>query len=437
MECAVVVLSHRKTQTMILDTSSQDTALSAPKWQQSKRIGIWGGTALIGIIAAVLMLTAWRSTSGSVNMSRLRIAAVTHGTLIRDASVNGKIIAAVSPTLYSSAIGTVNLKVKAGDNVKKGDVLAELDSPDITEAQKREQSNYEQLINEVARQRILADKQKLLAQRDADQAEIERIAAERAYQRIESAGVIGVVSKNDYLKAQDALKSAEIRSRHARAATKLENDDVELELKSKISQLDRQKIALSYAQRRVDALQLHAPVDGFIGTLSVSNRTVVPANTSIMTLVDLSQLEVEVEIPEAYMADLGIGMHAEIIIGDSKFAGTLSSISPEVANNQVLARIRFDGAQPTGLRQSQRVAARLLIEEKPNVVIVQRGPFLEQLGGRFAYVMNNGIAERRAIKIGATSVTSVQIVDGLKEGDQVVIAGSDAFENAAKVAVNN
>jgi HlyD family secretion protein len=422
---------------MIRDTSSQDATVAAPKWQQSRRLGLWGGLALVCIIAAVLMLSAWRSSSQSVNMSRLRIAPVTHGTLVRDASVNGKIIAAVSPTMYSSAIGTVSLKVKAGDNVKKGDVLAELDSPDITEALKREQSTYELLVDEVARQKILAQKQKLLAQRDADQAEIERISAERAYQRIENAGIIGVVAKNDYLKAQDALKSAEIRSKHAQAATTLENEDVDLELKSKVSQLERQKIALAYAQRRVDALQLRAPVDGFIGTLSVSNRTVVPANTPIMTLVDLSQLEVEVDIPEAYVGDLGIGMHAEIYVGEKKVPGTLSSISPEVANNQVLARIRFDGDQPTGLRQSQRVTARLLIEEKPNVTMVQRGPFLEQFGGKFAYVMNNGIAERRPIKVGASSVTSVQIIEGLKEGDQVVIAGSDAFENANRVSINN
>ncbi|PRC94619.1 efflux RND transporter periplasmic adaptor subunit [Solimicrobium silvestre] len=422
---------------MIRDTSSQDSVITASQWQKHKRLGLWGAGTAVFIVAAVVMLTAWRSSSQSVNMSRLRIAAVSHGTLVRDASVNGKIIAAISPTLFSSAIGTVTLKVKAGDTVKKGDVLAELESPDITEALKREQSSYEQLEDEVARQKILANKQKLLAQRDADQAEIERISAERAYQRIENAGVIGVVSKNDFLKAQDALKSAEIRSKHAAAAAGLENEDVQLELKSKVSQLDRQKIALGYAQRRVDALQLRAPVDGFIGTLSVSNRTVVAANVPLMTLVDLSQLEVEVEIPETYVADLGLGMNAEISIGDSKVMGKLSSMSPEVANNQVLARIRFDGAQPTGLRQSQRVTARLLIEEKPNVMLVQRGPFLEQLGGRAVYVVNNGIAEKRSIKIGATSVTSVQILEGLKDGDQVVIAGSDAFENANRVSINN
>jgi len=422
---------------MIRDTSSQDNLISAPKWQQPKRIGLWGGGALVGIVAAVLLLTAWRGTSQSVNSSRLRIATVTHGTLVRDASVNGKIIAAVSPTLYSSAAGTVTLKVKAGDNVKMGDVLAELDAPDISEALKREQSTFEQLQDEVARQRILADKQKLLAQRDADQAEIDRIAAQRAYDRIEHAGVIGVVSKNDFLKAQDTLKSAEIKSKHAQAATMLEKEDVDLELKTKISQMERQKIALGYAQRRVDALQLRAPVNGFIGMLSVSNRTVVPANTAVMTLVDLSQLEVEVEIPESYVSDLGIGVHAEIDIGGNKVMGTLSSISPEVVNSQIMARVRFDGNQPGGLRQSQRVTARLLIEEKPNVMMVQRGPFLEQLGGRFAYVMNNGVAEKRPIKIGASSVTSVQILEGLKDGDQVVVTGSDAFNNAERISINN
>jgi len=98
--------------------------------------------------------------------------------------------------------------------------------------------------------------------------------------------------------------------------------------------------------------------------------------------------------------------------------------------------VRFDGRQPPGLRQSQRVSARLLIEEKPNALIVQRGPFVESEGGRFAYVMENGTAVRRPIQTGATSVTAVEILAGLKEGDKIVIAGTDTFENAARVSVN-
>ena len=162
----------------------------------------------------------------------------------------------------------------------------------------------------------------------------------------------------------------------------------------------------------------------------------MPANAALMTLVDLRQLDVELEIPESYVQDLGLGMKSEIVAGDVKGMGTIVAISPEVIRNQVLARVRFDGAQPAGLRQSQRVQARLLIDERPNALIVPRGPFVEAHGGKYAYVMEDGFAVRRPIRLGGTSVGTVQIAEGVKVGDRVVIAGSEDFENAPKVKVN-
>ena len=154
-------------------------------------------------------------------------------------------------------------------------------------------------------------------------------------------------------------------------------------------------------------------------------------------MVDLSKLEVELEVPETYVADIGLGMSAEINVGTGTATGKLSALSPEVVKNQVLARVRFNGAQPAGLRQNQRITARLLIDEKPNTLMVQRGPFVESEGGRFAYVVRDGIAIRTPIKMGATSVSAVEILDGLKQGDKIVIAGSETFENAARVSINN
>jgi len=356
---------------------------------------------------------------------------------VRDAVVNGRVVAAVNPTLFAPATAIVTLKVKAGEAVKKGDIVAVLDSPDLTEELKREEASYEQLQAEVAHQAILAKKEKLTAQSDADQAEIERVSAERTLQRIQNAGELGVVGKIEYMKAQDAVRSADIRSKHAAAAAVLENDDVGVELKTKESQLERQRLLVDGLKRKVDALQMRAPVDGFVGTLSVSDRSAVAINAPLMTLVDLSVLEVELEIPETYLADLGLGMRVEMTVGEAKAVGKLSAISPEVVKNEVLARVRFDGTQPAGLRQSQRVTARLLIEEKPGVLMVARGPFVENEGGRFAYVMEGGTAVRRPIQIGATSVTAVEIVAGAKLGDQIVIAGTDSFDNAARVSINN
>jgi HlyD family secretion protein len=174
-----------------------------------------------------------------------------------------------------------------------------------------------------------------------------------------------------------------------------------------------------------------------VGTLSVADRAVVPANAPLMTVVDLSQLEVELEVPETYADDLGIGMNVEVRIGAIAATGQLSALSPEVVKNHVLVRVRFAGEQPAGLRQSQRVTARILIEERPDVLMVARGPFVEAHGGRHAYVVEDGVAVRRPIRVGATSVSSIEILEGLRAGQRVVIAGSETFEDAATVRIND
>lgn len=422
---------------MIRDTAAQDSVLTAPPFWKRKKLIIMLSVTVLFFIASFFLIRSFADSTRSINSERLRIAEVTRGTLVRDVAVNGRMVAAISPTLYSTAPATVTLKVKAGDMVKKGDVLAELESPELSNLLKREQANFDQLSAETARQGILARKQKLLASRDADQAEIERVTAEQTFLRYEKAGPEGVISKIEYMRVKDALKSAEIRAKHAQLAAGLESEDVEMSLKTKLSQLAQQKLVRDEAQRKVEELKLKAPVDGMVGTLSVANRSVVAANTALMTLVDLSQLEVELEIPESYVADLGLGMTAEITINGVTTKGTLSALSPEVVKNQVLARVRFTGEQPSGLRQSQRVSARLLIEEKPNVLLLPRGPFVESEGGRFVYIVQNNIATRTPIQLGATSISAVEIIEGLKVGDKVVIAGTDQFESAEKTSLNN
>jgi len=421
---------------MIRDTSNQDAVIAPPKGLAARRRILIAAGAVALVAIGWSLVHTWRGSDHSVNASRLRIAEVGRGTLIRDAAVNGRVVAAVSPTLYAPSLATVTLKVHAGDTVKKGDVLAVLESPDLSDALKREQAAYAQIEADVARQRILARKQKLLAQRDADTAEIERVSAQRTLERYDAVANEGAVAKIEYQRAKDAVNSAVIRAQHAKEASVLENDNVALELESKIKQLDQQRSTLSNAQRRVDELTVRAPVDGFIGTLSVADRSVVPANTPLMTLVDLSRLEVELEVPETYVSDIGLGMNAEVNYGTGTTTAKLSALSPEVVKNQVLARVRFNGEQPAGLRQNQRVTARLLIDEKPNTLMVQRGPFVESEGGRYAYVVRDGIAIRTPVKLGATSVSAVEILGGLKQGDKIVVAGTETFENAERVSIN-
>ena len=102
---------------------------------------------------------------------------------------------------------------------------------------------------------------------------------------------------------------------------------------------------------------------------------------------------------------------------------------------QVQGTVKFRGGMPPGLRQSQRVSVRLIFEKRPGVLKVPRGPFLEGGGGRQAYVLADGLATLRPIRVGATSVSEVEIVEGLKEGDRSSSPDMEQFNGAKTVLV--
>jgi len=416
---------------MIPDTSAQDRTLAAPR-RRLPWPAIGAAAALVAVLAGAW---AWSGAGRSVSAERLRFATVERGLLVRDAQVNGRVVASVSPTLYAASAATVALKTRAGATVKQGDVLATLDSPELRAERDRELATLRGLEADVARQRILAQKARLLAARTADEGRLALQTAQRDAERTARACEVQAIPRADCLRYADAVEAAQVRARHSEADAGLEGQNAALELKSREEALARQRAVVADLERRVSDLDLRSPVNGIVGSIAVADRAVVPANAPLMTVVDLSQLEVELEVPETYADDLGLGMRVEVRIGAQTLGGELTSIAPEVLQRVVLARVRLD-AQPEGLRQSQRVSARVLIDEKPDVLMVARGPFVETHGGRFAYVMEGGDAVRRPITLGATAVGAVEIVDGLAEGDRLVISGTDLFEDAERVQIN-
>ncbi len=416
---------------MIPDTSAQDRLLAAPR-RRLPWPWLAGGAGLLLLLGAAW---AWAGAGRSIDADRLRFATVERGLLVRDAQVSGRIVAAVSPTLYAPAASTVNLKTRAGATVKQGDILATLDSPELRAERDRELATLRGLEADVARQRILAQKARLLAARTADEGRLALQTAQRDAERTARACEMQAIPRADCLRYADAVEAAQVRARHSEADAGLEGQNAALELKSREEALARQRAVVTDLERRVADLDLRSPVSGIVGSIAVADRAVVPANAPLMTVVDLSQLEVELEVPETYADDLGLGMRVEVRIGAQTVGGELTAIAPEVLERVVLARVRLDN-QPEGLRQSQRLSARVLIDERPDVLMLARGPFVETQGGRFAYVMDDGDAVRRPITLGATAVSAVEIVDGLQEGERVVISGTDLFDDAERVQIN-
>jgi len=423
---------------MIRDTSATDRLVEVKPKRKRQLI-----LAAAGVV--VLALLVWLapgigrlfSASGSVSSSRLSFATVERGLFVRDIAAEGKVVAAVSPTMYATSGGAVTLHVRAGDTVKKGRVLATIVSPELTNKLAQEESNADAMQVNYLRAQIDARKQRSALQQAFDNAKIDQQAAARDLARNQKAFSEGAVSSMQVDRAKDTLDKANITAEHARSDLGMDNDSLNFDIQSKKLAHDRQLLLVADLKRQVDDLDVKSPVDGQVGQLFIAEKATVAKDAQLLSVIDLSALQVEMQVPESFARDLGIGMTGEISGNGHTWKGIVSAISPEVVNGEVAARLRFDGETPKQLRQNQRLSVRVLLDRRENVLTVQRGSFVDESGGSYAYVVRDGIATKTPIRVGASSIDKVEILEGLKQGDRIVISGTDNFKGAARVAISN
>jgi HlyD family secretion protein len=327
--------------------------------------------------------------------------------------------------------------VVAGDKVKKGQQLAVIDSPELRSKLVQEESTLASLTAGAARAKLDARVSRLNARKALEQAEVSHTAAMRDLERYQQAYSRGAVSQNDLARADDLVKSTSIALNTAQDDFQLQADGAELDAHNKQLLADRQRAVVVEARRQVDALTLRAPFDGQVGQVHVAQGTSVVANGPVLAVVDLSRFEVEVKVPESFARDLGIGMSAQLRSGNGEpAAGEIAAVSPEVVNGEVTTRVRFTGQQPPDLRQNQRLSVRVLMDTRSDVLKIERGPFVDQTGGRYAWVLDGSTATRRPARFGASSLAEIEVLDGLKAGDRVVVSGTESFGDATTVRIH-
>lgn len=422
----------------IRDTSAQDVAIARRgggrwlKWLLA--------AAAVAVLASLLFsaLSTWLSAEASVSSERIRTAVVERGDLVRDLNVQGRVVAAVSPTLYSPATGTVTLRVQPGDSVDLDQVLATVDSPELRSQYLQELATLDRLQAELEREKIQARKAQVKGQQVIDLAQVKLTAAEREMRRAEESIRTNAISQIDYERARDELSRARVEHAHAVQDAQLEAESLGFEAQTRQLAVDRQNLVVDALHRRVEDLSIRSPVNGIVGNVAVMQKAVVDQNAPLITVVDLSAYEVEVRIPEAYADDLGLGLAGNVQYNGEDWRGELVSLSPEVINNEVVGRIRFSGDSPPGLRQNQRVTVNVMMDELIGVLKVQRGSFTDSGGGRFAFVLgDDGLAVKRTVQFGTRSVSELEIVSGLEEGESIIISSVAEFEDHDTIQVVN
>ena len=421
---------------MIRDTSSQDRPIAhLPRRRRLVAAGLV--VVAVGALAAFALPQARRlaGTATSISADRLGIDEVARGPFVRDIHAEGKVVAAFSPTLFAPAAGAVTLQVHAGDTVKKGQVLATLASPELAAHLAQETAAADNLQTETLRAQVDASEQRLGLAGARETAQIDVQAAQTDLERQRRAFDAGAAAGMQVDHAKDALEKARIALAHAEANLHSKDDSLKFEVRSHEQAHARQALLVADLHRQVDELAVRSPVDGQVGQLFVAERASVARDAQLLSVIDLSKFEVQMQVAESFARDLAVGMPGEITGNGQSWKGRVSAISPEVVNNEVAARLRFDGDGPTQLRQNQRLGVRVLLDQRPDVLSVRAGSFVDESGGQFAYVVRDGVAEKTAVRLGARAVDRVEIVSGLKPGDRVVVSGAENFHGAPSVAI--
>jgi len=418
-------------------TEAQDAPLSTPAslWRRHRRtLALGGCVLLLGLFA--WLIHGWLRTGQLVSRERLRLAEVTRGHFVRDVAADGTVVAAINPTLFAIAPGTVSYAARAGDAITKGEILATLDSPELTNELKREQATLDSLDAALARQQIEIRREILTSQQQADLAQVAIEAAQRELKRSQWAWDQRVISERDYRRAIDDVSTAKLNFTHARDTAGLERDSLALDLRTKRLERDRQALLVADLKERVGELSVRSPVAGMVANLAQPEKALVAANAPLLTVVDLSAFEIEFQVAQTYAGDIKPGMRADITVEGRDVPGTVTAISPEVRQNQVTGRVKFSGGQPSGLRQNARVAVRIVIDERNGVLKFERGSFIDE-ATRAVYVARGARAVRVPVVLGAASVAEIEVVRGLVPGDEVIISDMRDSNQAPEVAISN
>lgn len=417
------------------DTSEQDRPLVSKSRRKplllAAGVVLLAGAALLGSGRLRQMLSA----DSAISAARLSIATVAVAPLTRDVAGEGRVVAAQSPTLYAPGAGTVTLAVQAGDPVKRNQIMARVDSPELTNRLAQERSNVDALRADLARAEVEARQQAAALQSAFENARIDQQTAQNDLARQTQAFDAGATARMQVERAQDALAKARLAHDQARDLRGMKTDSLALDVQAKKSALARQQLLVADLERQVNDLAVRSPVDGQVGQLFIADRSNVARDAKLLSVIDLSALEVQMQVAESFARELQPGMPGEITGNGQRWDGHISSVSPEVVNGEVAARLRFAGQQPEQLRQNQRLSVRVLLDKRDKVLGVARGSFVDESGGSYAYVVRGGHAEKVPVKLGARSLERVEVLSGLQAGDRVVISGTDNFKGADRVLI--
>ncbi len=406
--------------------------------KRKRRILIIAGSVL-GLILATIAISRLKPAVPSVDRSTVWIDTVKRGPMVRQVRGLGTLVPEEIRWIPANTEGRVEkIIVWPGTNVEPDTVILELTSPELEQAAHDAESKATAAEAELTSvratlQREVLDQESTTARvhSEYEQAKMERETNDRLAKN-------GLIAELDYKTSK--VKEEELANRDAIEQKRLafSRDSIEPQIASKQAAVDQAKQLAKLKSDQVEALHVRAGMSGVLQQLPVQIGQRVKVGDNLARVADPTKLKAQVKIAETQAKDIQINQQAVIDTRNGTVKGHVTRVDPAVEQGTVTVDVAFDDVLPKGARPDLSVDGTIELERLDNVVYVGRPAFGQENNtvGMFKLVGGSSEAVRTPVKLGKSSVNTIEILDGLQPGDQVILSDTSAWDAHERIRLN-
>jgi HlyD family secretion protein len=407
--------------------------IARPSNAKKKRIkqAIYAGVGLLAVVLVSVGLSRLKPAAPTVERAVVWPAKVERGPMVRQVRGLGTLTPEDIRWIPATTQGRVEkIILRPGTQVKNGDVILELSNPTL------EQQLMDATLKLQAAEAGLSNikvqlNNDLLAQRAASATiEADFNKAKMQAQMNEALAKDQLVSELVLKQSQGDAQSLEVRNQISKDQLASKADSMRAQLAVQQSLVDQARALLALTKQQQAELKVRAGLDGMLQLVPVEVGQQVAPGTNLARVANPSRLKAEIKIAETQAKDIQVGQKAEV---DTRFGivqGRVARLDPSVQNGTRTVDVTLSGALPNGAVPDLSVDGTIELERLNDVLFMGRPAFGQDQSvvGLFKIGADGVNAERVQVKLGRSSVNTIEVLSGLKVGDQVILSDMSAYD---------
>ena len=395
----------------------------------------------VGVVAALLLAIGWMRTAlkTSVEAGKIRTATAETGPVENSITASGEVIPAYEQ-VYTSPIRASIRRVllTPGTAVKPGQAILDLDKS-LTEIER------EKLNDQLALKRNGIDQLRMKLNKSLYDAEvndqIKLLNINRLRADLEGARRLHKVGGNtteDVTRAENALRVAELEKKQLENDLAYNRQSMSASLRETTLQAQIEEKNLKELTHKLNQANIVADRSGVLTWVNENIGTSVNEGEMLAKLADLASFRVEGSCSDVYADQVKIGLPVAVKVNETSLRGLITQVKPAVKNGIVQFVVQLDNSHHTSLRPNMKVDVFVITDRVTRAVRVANGPAFKGKRKQFVYVLPKGspVAQRREIETGLSNFDYVEVKQGLRVGEQVILTDLSQYEHLEEITID-